>query len=119
MSIQTFSSFGLTRPVIEPKSTVSAAEALSTRLMIKMLLYKNFITVLLFTECYAAFLIRFSSARSTKLRMKPIVRVFQVKNLTIFIRLRVFSILKIASKFNELYWRLLQLCYIHLHTKCE
>ena len=77
-----FSSFGLTRTVIEPKSTVSAADASSTRLMIKML-YKNFITVLLYTECYAALLIRFSIARSTILRMKPIVWVFQVKNLTI------------------------------------
>ena len=30
-----FSSFGLTRRVIEPKSTVSAADALSTQLMIR------------------------------------------------------------------------------------
>ena len=74
-----FSSFGLTRAVIEPKSTVSAADALSTRLMIKMLLKKNFVTVFLYTECYAALLIRFSIARYTILRMKPIVQVFQEK----------------------------------------
>ena len=55
------------------------ADALSTRLMIKMLLKKNFITVLLYTECYAALLIRFSIARYTILRMKPIVQVFQEK----------------------------------------
>ena len=30
-----FSSFSLTRPVIEPKSTILAADTLSTRLMIK------------------------------------------------------------------------------------
>ena len=77
-----FSSFGLIRPVIQPKS-VSAADALSTRLMIKILLYKSFITVFLYTECYAALLIRFSIARSTKMRMKPIVQVFQVKTLAI------------------------------------
>ena len=39
-----FSSYGLTRTVIEPKSTVSAADSLCTGLIIKMLLYKNFIT---------------------------------------------------------------------------
>ena len=50
-----FSSFGLTRPVIELIFTVSAAVTLCTRLMIKMLLYKNFVTVLLYTERYAAF----------------------------------------------------------------
>ena len=73
----------VSRPVIEPKSTVSAVDALSTRLMIKMLLYKTFITVLLHTECYAALLIRFSIARSTTLRMKPIVQVFHLKKLTL------------------------------------
>ena len=34
-------------------------------------------------ECYAALLIRFSIARYTIMRMKPIVQVFQVKTLTI------------------------------------
>ena len=63
--MQTFLSFGMTRTEIEPKSTVSAADTLCTRLLIKMLLYENFITMLLYTECYAALLIRFSIARST------------------------------------------------------
>ena len=98
-----FSSFGLTRPVIEPKSTVLEADALCTRLMIKMLLNKDFIKMLLHTECYAALSIRFSIARSTILRMKPIVRVFQVKFLLYYIRLQIFSILKITSKFNQFY----------------
>ena len=35
----------------------------------------------LYTECYAALLIRFSIAKYTILRMKPIVQVFQVKTL--------------------------------------
>ena len=39
--------------------------------------------MLLYTECYAALLIRFSIARYTIMRMKPIVQVFQVKTLTI------------------------------------
>ena len=51
--------------------------------MIKMLLENNFITVLLYTDCYAALLIRLSIARYTIMRMKPIVQVFQVKTLTI------------------------------------
>ena len=100
-----FSSFGLTKAVIEPKSTVSTADALSTRLMIKMLLCKDFITVLLYTECYAALLIRFSIAKYTILRMKPIVKVFQKKTRTVlyYIRLRILSLPKITSKFNQFY----------------
>ena len=39
--------------------------------------------MLLYTECYAALLIRFSIAWYTIMRMKPIVQVFQVKTLTI------------------------------------
>ena len=37
----------------------------------------------LYTECYAALLIRFSIARYTILRMKLIAQVLQVKTLTI------------------------------------
>ena len=81
--MQTFFKFWFDLAVIEPKSTVSAADALPTRLMIKMLVYKNFITVFLYIECYAVLLIRFSIARYTILRMKPMVQVFQVKTLTI------------------------------------
>ena len=74
--------------------------------MIKMLLYKNFLTMFLYTECYAALLIKFSIARYTVLRMKPIVQVFQVKTLIVlvyYIRLRIFSLPKITSKFNQSY----------------
>ena len=49
----------------------------------KNVVTKNFVTVLLYTECYAAFLIRFSIARYTIMRMKPTVQVFQVKTLTV------------------------------------
>ena len=77
--------FGLTRRVIETKSTVPAANALSTRLMtksdksdkIKCVIDKQKVISKSSNKC------NFNIARSTTLRMKPIVRVFQLKTFTI------------------------------------